>query len=454
MEPGFVPKLCLVLIIPLTAYLFSAHRAAKAAAWTMAVGIFFLPERVAFDLPLLPPLSKHSLPSLGALIALAVTAPQRLREGRLGRGFDLAVIGLMLAAFATALTNPEPLQNGPVHRQGLSLFDGVSLGIREFMIVGCPFLVGRLAIGTKEDIVALGRVLLATGLVYALLVAVEVRMSPQLHNWVYGYHAHDFAQTMRWGGYRPTVFLEHGLAVGTFALAVSVLAIAARKAKLKVMGLPAGLTAIVLLVALVLTKSTGSIATAALLVPSALLFRARTQGRIAALLGLLVVAYPASKLAGVFPEKALFEWSRQINEDRAQSLKDRFDNDRILMDRASEKLSFGWGTFGRHRVYNEKGEDISVTDGYWIIQLGTRGLIGLFLSLLLLVGPLFAVARRIGVIQDPRARTLMAGILLAHASFLLDLLPNGLYHPLPFFLAGALAGCAKSISAARRGGVA
>ncbi len=39
-------------------------------------------------------------------------------------------------------------------------------------------------------------------------------MSPQLHYMVYGFYQHDFAQTIRMGGWRPTVFMEHGLMVG------------------------------------------------------------------------------------------------------------------------------------------------------------------------------------------------------------------------------------------------
>ena len=33
------------------------------------------------------------------------------------------------------------------------------------------------------------------------LCVIELRFSPQLHNWVYGYHQHDFVQTIRDGGY-------------------------------------------------------------------------------------------------------------------------------------------------------------------------------------------------------------------------------------------------------------
>ena len=51
------------------------------------------------------------------------------------------------------------------------------------------------------------------GLLYVPLCLFEIRMSPQLHKLVYGFHQHIFAQTFRFEGWRPTVFLQHGLAV-------------------------------------------------------------------------------------------------------------------------------------------------------------------------------------------------------------------------------------------------
>src|SRR5437870_12226972 len=38
-------------------------------------------------------------------------------------------------------------------------------------------------------------------------------LNPQLHLWIYGFRQHSFAQQMRDGGYRPLVFMQHGLMV-------------------------------------------------------------------------------------------------------------------------------------------------------------------------------------------------------------------------------------------------
>jgi hypothetical protein len=67
--------------------------------------------------------------------------------------------------------------------------------------------------------------------------------------------------------------------------------------------------------------------------------------------------------------------------DRAQSLEFRLDNEEILGEKARQRFIFGWGGYGRNRVfdYNWAGElvDITVTDSLWIIAFGINGAIGL-----------------------------------------------------------------------------
>jgi hypothetical protein len=48
-------------------------------------------------------------------------------------------------------------------------------------------------------------------LVYIPFCLYEVVMSPRLHRIVYGFHPHSFGQAKRGGGWRPVVFMHHGL---------------------------------------------------------------------------------------------------------------------------------------------------------------------------------------------------------------------------------------------------
>ncbi|MFM7576748.1 MAG: O-antigen ligase domain-containing protein, partial [Microcystaceae cyanobacterium] len=67
--------------------------------------------------------------------------------------------------------------------------------------------------------------------------------------------------------------------------------------------------------------------------------------------------------------------------------------------KAQERMLFGWGGWGRNRIfdYNSQGElvDMSVTDSQWIITFGINGVFGLasLTTSLLLPVFLFAVKR-------------------------------------------------------------
>ena len=71
---------------------------------------------------------------------------------------------------------------------------------------------------------ALAAGIVAAGLVYVPFCLFEVKQSPQLHVIVYGYMPHDFGQQVRFGGYRPMVFLGHGLLVAFFMSTAMILA--------------------------------------------------------------------------------------------------------------------------------------------------------------------------------------------------------------------------------------
>jgi O-antigen ligase len=266
-------------------------------------------------------------------------------------------------------------------------------------------------------------------------------MSPNLHHSVYGYaYFPDFTQTRRWGGYRPTVFLIHGLAVGLFALAVALLAAAEGRTTKRRLGLPTRWSTLYLVVVLVLCKSTGAIIMGLVTLPFVALTSPRRQIRVAVLLAAVCITYFGVKLAGVFPDQAITEFmSSHLDADRAGSLQFRFDSDKALIDHARERLWFGWGEFGRNRVYDDTGRDMVVTDGHWIIVLCSGGLLRLACTFGLLLYPVIRAARVLKRVREPADRFLLAGLAVVLACYVFDLLPNGMGHPFPLFLAGALA---------------
>jgi hypothetical protein len=98
---------------------------------------------------------------------------------------------------------------------------------------------------------------------------------------------------------------------------------------------------------------------------------------------------------------------------------------------------FGWGTFGRNHVYGWGGKQESVTDGQWIITLGTFGYVGHSLYFAFLFLPLFRFLRRYKRMPE-RARALGGMLALLLSIFMLDLLPNAFSDYLTMVYAGML----------------
>jgi hypothetical protein len=138
------------------------------------------------------------------------------------------------------------------------------------------------------------------------------------------------------------------------------------------------------------------------------------------------------------------DFSATIDHERAASLKFRFDNEDLLLEKALERPWFGWGGNARYRVINEQGIDVSVTDGAWIILLGAYGIVGFSARFALLLLPIIMALRQVGR-MNPERQVILAGIALMATIYTVDLLPNGLFNELPLFLSGVVAGLAQGM---------
>src|SRR5690606_24234269 len=106
----------------------------------------------------------------------------------------------------------------------------------------------------------------------------------------------------------------------------------------------------------------------------------------------LIIGYMGTRVTSQSTGEYLVNFvERVIDSDRAESLASRFHNENLLAERALERPVFGWGGWNRSRVYNEEGEDISTTDGLWIIVLGKTGFFGLSALTLTLLVPAVAL---------------------------------------------------------------
>ncbi len=456
--------LALLLIFPLSMGLFGSMKPAKAATFLVFITALFGPELAFYKLPSFPALDKRVLPYLFMTMAAIGFASNRFFRRAPGLGPELILFMGLFAAIMTGRTNTEPLVYGTswvIVIPGLNLKDSIAAGLTNILMCAMPFMLGRVLFESRDDLRSFVRVFLLVMFAHVPFILYEIKMSPQLNLMVYGYRAHtDFAQTLRWGGFRPMTFMLHGLALSMVVLHACILLAAVKRAGLQLFKfMKTGHLLLGMLVVLVLCKSTGAIFYGLVAVLIILYMPLRFATRFAQLLVIIVIAYPALRANDLVPVEGLLEWVRSINTDRAASLQFRFEQEFILLEKAQQKYWFGWGGYGRRSVYSEfNGRRISVADGYWIILLGAQGLVGLLMTLGVPVYAALFAGKRIPKIPNEEDRWLMVGILYMVAFALLDLIPNGLFDNYPYFVAGLLFGLAsymtssKALRAARTGG--
>ena len=113
----------------------------------------------------------------------------------------------------SALANGVPLAAGLAQSRYLVLAWGV------------PYLMGRLYLGDNESLRRLGLALVLAGLVYVPLGLLEFVVGPFLYGLVYGAHPYQIEGAVRFVGYRPLIFLEHGNQLGIWIASAALAAV-------------------------------------------------------------------------------------------------------------------------------------------------------------------------------------------------------------------------------------
>lgn len=203
---------------------FLLVRPAVAVTITVFGGVLLLPQGSSFDFPLVPAIDKYRLSTLTALGLGLALAPRAARLPRRAWPFLWLPFLLVVSAAVTALTNADVVQLPARSLPAMRTHDLLSFSILQVVDFGIPFLLGLLFVHRMRDLKDVLVVIAIAGLLYAPLVLFEIRMSPKLHRMVYGYTPFEFVMTMRLGGWRPTVFFPHGLALAMFLLTTAIAA--------------------------------------------------------------------------------------------------------------------------------------------------------------------------------------------------------------------------------------
>jgi len=204
---------------------------------------------------------------------------------------------------------------------------------------------------------------------------------------VYGYHPHQFLQSIRYGGFRPTVFMQHGLAIALWLTNASLVGLWLWRsgAMKRLWGMPVGWLVAGLIGTLVLCKTLGALVLlaggAGVIMGTGLL---RSRILFIALL-LAPPAYMIGRVSGVMSGEFLVATAELISEERATSLAGRLWNEDLYIDHTMARPLLGW-TSWHFQVYDDRGKRRTTSDGLWIIALsksGVVGLVSLFAALLL-----------------------------------------------------------------------
>jgi hypothetical protein len=409
---------------------FGLFKPRIACLMSMLGAWLFLPM-ASYSIPGIPDYSKMSAASLGVAIGTVVFIPNRLFAFRPS-----------LVDFPIAIVCISPLLSSISN--GLGVYDGYSGSFTRFVTWGLPYLVGRLHFNSRTALQELAIGVFVAGLLYIPFCLFEIRMSPQLHTWVYGYHQHTFGQTKRLGGWRPTVFMQHGLMVGMWMCMTTLVGMGLwiGKAHKILFGYPIAYFVWINLITAILCKSTGAIILLAIGIIVYLGLKYMPTKLWLLILVSIAPVYMVSRISG-WSGGGVVEVSDAIT-GRGNSLAFRMQNEDLLIERALQRPILGWGGWGRNRVFDENGRDLSITDGLWVIVLGQNGIVGLIAFSMLFTLP------TIRLVRDANCERFL-GKELANATALcviillywIDCIPNGMVNPAFTMCVGAL--CATPV---------
>jgi hypothetical protein len=387
-------------------------------------------------------LTKYKVISLALLLAMLVKEGGRLQHARLS-WVDVPMVVWCLCPLPSVLFAAPPPDGSS------ELTAGLGQCFSNCLLWGVPYYIGKVYFGSLPRLRDLAVLFVLGALLYVPLSLYEIRMSPQLHSRLYGFTQHDFRQTIRFDGFRPMVFLQHGLALGLFLTAATLVAgmllfSGAMRPLRRLIPLNTPfLFGALLLLALttVLTKSTGALllgAGAVVVLTSACLLR--TPWPLVCLV-LVSPLYIAVRASGSWTAAELVPLiTTTFGEDRAASFEFRQINEELLMKKALEGPPLGWAGWGRNYIQDRMGRNLTVPDGLWIITLGERGFLGLISLYLAMLLPVvhFIWSQPASTWRRPECAPATACAVVV-ALYMIDNLMNSMNNHAFILMAGALA---------------
>ncbi|MCF8271899.1 hypothetical protein [Chlorobium sp.] len=416
--------------IPFVIYLFKRFEPRLAVAIAFVSGWMFLPV-AAFKLPALPDYTKTTATCVGILFGAWLFDKARFTLFTFNK-LDIPMALWCTAPFFSSVFN------------GLGPYDGLSQLMYQGITWGLPYYIARIYFNDSDSLKILTMAIFIGGIIYIPFCWFEMIMSPQLHRMTYGYHQHDFLQTIRdGGGFRPMVFMEHGLMTAMWmviAVFIGTWLYLTGNLRKKIITIPTTFLLGMLIITTIMMQSIGAISLLLIGLATTLL-STRIKSPIPVIILLVIpIMYIYTRTTGIWDGRNLSEFvAEKFSPTRAQSLQFRFDNETILIEKALQGTFFGWGGYGRSRVYNDKGKDISIADGLWIIVLGQNGIYGLMVLTLTIQLPVFIILVRMRPEKwsgDTFAAPIVMAIFLS--IYMIDNLLNAMVNPIYMLFCGGI----------------
>jgi len=426
----------LFVYIGLAPLAFAFLRKPRYVMLIVAGGWLTLSPRAGMSISGLPELTKDFAVSYGLTLGLLLFRSELLQRYRF-HALDLFAMLWLIAPAISSLSN------------GLGAWDAASEFYGQVFRWGMPYFVGRVLIGSLDDVRECAIGILLAGLVAAPLCLIEIRLSPQLHRWTYGVHQAPFHMTARLGGYRPMLMFRHGIEVGSWMACATAIAawFAFTGPTRRLLSVPQIAIAAGMFVVSLMCRSLGALALLFGTMAAATVFRtSRIKVALVALI-LLSPVYIGARVTGAWSPEVVADFvESNIDAKRAHSLRGRIIQEQELGDHAGDRPFFGWGGHNRFRVFDDQGEATTAVDALWLLAYGKNGITGLIGLYGMLCLPSLLIVLR----TPPRllVHANMAGamgIVLALTISTLDSLQNAFFSPLLMIGAGALGTTAISL---------
>ena len=416
-------RIMLFLWVPLTVYLFKKKDARVAVLLSYIGGVLLLPPGRTIDLPIIN-YDKNIAIAIGILLGEVIS--QKSRRQKLSFIDYVLILNCVICPILTSVLN------------GFGFYEGFTIAVNSFLQVGVPFIVGRKYFKSQKDIELLLYSLLIGVLIYTIPTLYESRMSPQICIKVYGYFPHSWIQHFRYGGYRPIVFMNHGLMLSFWIAIGSVILFWEWRSKKirKLFNIPVFILFGLNFATLALCNSKGALALGIIGISLWYTYKTNNSNKFFFISLSFFPVYFIMRILNIITIDEIAEFiSHFFDVERIESLVYRLSSEEVLISYMGKRVLFGWHHWARGLMASNI-PIIYAVDSLWIIAYTSRGLIGLVSAFTVILSGPFSVYKGLRLKYKMSLESILIGWIIILWSF--DCITNSMVNGVFFLCSGAL----------------